>query len=337
MDDDLPRQRQPSRHQERRPVDRVKAGDVLSDHMRVGGPEFRPRTVVGEACRGDVVGQRVDPDIHHMLRIAWHRHAPGEGGAADREVRKPALHEGDDLVEILFRRHEFGMGLVMGEEPVGVGRQPEEPALLLDPLHRRAGRAEFRPVRAIGELALVEIGLVAHRVPARIFRKIDVAVGGHALPDRLYRARVTRLRRAHDVVGPRIEEFAHRLEFRRDPVDEGQRRHAFARRGLLNLEAKFVHAGDEQRLAPVEPHEALDRVGRDPLVSVADMRRAVGVRDRCRDVETAHAAVLEHFPGDGNAARRRRSCIEVMLDNRRWRRSAGRRSKGVPERPIRRS
>ena len=96
-------------------------------------------------------------------------------------------------------------------------------------------------------------------------------------------------RRAHDVVGAGVQHVAHRLEFGRDAVDECLRRHAFARRGLLNLQAVLVHAGDEQGLAPVEPHEPLDRVGRDALVGVADMRRAIGVRDRRGDVEAAHA------------------------------------------------
>ena len=298
----------------------MKAGDVLADHMRVGRPEFRPRAVVGEAGRGDVVGQRVDPDIHHMLRVVRNRNAPAEGGAADREVREPPLHERLDLIEILFRRYESGMGCVVGEESVCVCRQAEEPALLLDPLHRRAGRGEFRPLGAVGELALVKIGLVAHRVPARIFREIDVAVGGHAPPDFLSGATIAGLSGAHDVVGARVEKLPHRLELRRDPVDEGLRRHACARRRLLNFQAIFVHSGDEQRLAPIEPHEALDRIGRDAFVGVADMRRPIGVRDCGGDVETAHAAVLEHFRGDENAAGvDRLRNVDAVVDRVCWR------------------
>ncbi len=38
-------------------------------------------------------------------------------------------------------------------------------------------------------------------------------------------------------------------------------------------------------VAAVEPHEALDRVGRDALVGVTDMRRAVGVGNGGGDVE----------------------------------------------------
>ncbi len=114
-------------------------------------------------------------------------------------------------------------------------------------------------------------------------------LAGHPLPDRLRRTVVARLGRAHDVVGARVEKIAHRVEQLGDAVDERLRGHAFARGGLLNLEAVLVEAGDEQRFAPVEAHELLDRIGRDALVGVADMRRAIGVGDRRGDVEAAHA------------------------------------------------
>ena len=252
------------------------------------GQNFAARAVVREAGRGDVVGQRVDPDIHHVFRVARNRHAPFERRAADREIGQTPLHEGDDLIQIFFRRDEVRMRGIVREQLVGVFGEPEEVAFLLDPFDRRAGRRQPRSVRAIGQLALVEIGLVPHRVPAGIFREIDVPVRGHPLPDRLRGARVSRLGRAHDVVGSGVQHVAHRLELGSDAIDKLLRRHPLARRRLLHFEAVLVHAGDEQRLAPVEAHESLDRIGRDALVSMADMRRAIGVRNCRGDVEAAH-------------------------------------------------
>ena len=112
-----------------------------------------------------------------------------------------------------------------------------------------------------------------------------------------------RLRGAHDVVGAGVQHVAHRLELGRDAIDECLRRYAFARSGLLDLQAVLVHAGDEQGVAPVEPHESLDRIGRDALVGMADMRRAIGVRDRRCDVEAAH----ERRPKGKVFKRRRKS------------------------------
>ena len=101
---------------------------------------------------------------------------------------------------------------------------------------------------------------------------------------------MARLGRAHDIVGAGVERIAHLLEFRRDFVDKGLRRHAFARRALLDFQAMLVHARNEQSFAPVQAHETLDRIGRDALVGMPDMRRSIGVGDRGGDVETrAHA------------------------------------------------
>jgi hypothetical protein len=62
-------------------------------------------SAVREARGRDVVGQRIDPDIHDVLGIAGHADAPVEGGARDRQVLQAALHEARDLVEALLRQH----------------------------------------------------------------------------------------------------------------------------------------------------------------------------------------------------------------------------------------
>ena len=87
-----------------------------------------------------------------------------------------------------------------------------------------------------------------------------------------------------------FERFAHGGELRGGSIGERLRREPLARGGLLHLQAVLVHARDEQGLAPVQPHESLDRIGRDAFVGMPDVRRAVGVGDRGGDVETlAHA------------------------------------------------
>ena len=56
------------------------------------------------------------------------------------------------------------------------------------------------------------------------------------------------------------------------------------RRGLLDLLAVLVGAGQEEHVVAVEPLEARDGVGRDHLIGVADMRHAVRIGDRGGDV-----------------------------------------------------
>ena len=95
----------------------MKADDVLADYVHVGRPvalELR-RLLVGKADAGEIVGQRVDPHIHDVLRIAGHRNAPVEGGARDREILQAAAHEALHFVGARVRTDELRMRLVVGE------------------------------------------------------------------------------------------------------------------------------------------------------------------------------------------------------------------------------
>ena len=76
---DPPWQLNSGRHQERRPVHRVETDDVLADDVHVGRPVAPVRVaLVGKADAGDVVGQGIDPDIHHVLGVIGHLDAPVE-------------------------------------------------------------------------------------------------------------------------------------------------------------------------------------------------------------------------------------------------------------------
>ena len=311
MHDDPLGQRRAGRHQKGRPEDRVKTRDVLTDHMGVGRPEFLPLPLPREPSgRGDVVRQRVDPDVADVmgarLRARRDRNAPVEGRPRDREILEPALHEGDHLVLIVFRGHEARIGLVMGQKLLAIGREPKEPALLLYPFDRRAGGRKFFVV-AFGKLAFVEIGLVAHRIPAGVFGEVNVAVGLHAPPDVEHGLLVAGLRRAHDVVGAGVQDLAHMLELRGGAVGEGLRREPLLLGRALHFLAVLVHAGDEQHVEAVEPLPAREGVGGDALIGVADVRRAIGVGNGGRDHigRARHGAGLSRFCGAG---KRREGC-----------------------------
>ena len=82
MAENLLRQRQAERHEEDRPVDRVEADDVLADQVQVGRPVALEllgtlaAAVVADA--GDVVRQRVEPDVDDVLVVEVDRDAPLE-------------------------------------------------------------------------------------------------------------------------------------------------------------------------------------------------------------------------------------------------------------------
>src|SRR5215203_1814148 len=59
---------------------------------------------------------------------------------------------------------------------------------------------------------------------------------------------------------------------------------ALALSGLYHLETVLVGAGEKEHLAALEPAPAGDRVGRDHLVGMPNMRLTVGIGDRSGDV-----------------------------------------------------
>ena len=113
------------------------------------------------------------------------------------------------------------------------------------------------------------------------------------------------LRGADEAVERDVQALIHFLEPRRRCGSASSTASALASRGLDHLQAVLVGAGEEKHVLAVEPLKARQRIGRDRLIGVADMRRAVGIRDRGRDV-------VDDFARDGAdccaLARRRPSC-----------------------------
>ncbi|MCY1232635.1 hypothetical protein D9M72_451370 [compost metagenome] len=200
-------QRQAGRYQESRPIDCVEADDVLADHMDVGWPELGAWTlgIVEIAGRGDVVRQRVDPDIHHVRRVVRNLDAPVEGGARNREILEARFHERNHLVAAFGRTDEIRIFLIVLQELVLIGGEAEEVALLLDPFDGRSLRAVADAIVAQFGLVLLVVGFVPHRVPAGVGILVEVARLAHANPDVLRRIVMALLGRADEVVVGRIQ------------------------------------------------------------------------------------------------------------------------------------
>jgi hypothetical protein len=220
-----------------------------------------------------------------MLGVARHRHPPVEGGARDREVLEPRPDEADHLVAALRRADEVLALLVEPEQPVLIGREAEEIGLLLVPLDRRAERLPPDTVVADDGFLLVEIRLLAHRVPAAVAVEIDVAILRHRLPDGLAGALVPRFGGANELIVRGAQRLHHGPKDRRVAVGKLDRGQALLLGGLLHLKAVLVRSGEEEHALAVEPLEAGQRVGGDHRVGVADMRLAVRIENRRRDVE----------------------------------------------------
>ena len=300
MREDPPRHVHARGKQERRPVDRMEAHDVLSDHVQVGRPvaaEFWAPDIRITDGR-DVVRERIDPNIHDMLRVRWYLDPPVEGRARDGEILQTAPDEAGNLVEALLREHEIGMPGIKVEQLALIGGETKKIALLLDPFDRCSLRTNPVPVIVQPRFILIVIRLIPHRIPTGIFVQVNIAGRFHALPDTDRCAMVALLRRPNELVVRAVEALNHRLEARDIAFDQIPRRELFFRRSLQHLHAMLVRAGEKEHLIPVKPHEPSYGIGRDRLIGVADMRWAIGVGNGRRNVV---ARLVSHWSARGQS------------------------------------
>ena len=103
------------------------------------------------------------------------------------------------------------------------------------------------------------------------------------------------LARADEVVVGDVQPGQHVLELRGVLLGQFQRRDARLLRRLLHLEAVHVHARHEIHGMAVEPLEARERVGRNRLVGVPDMRLRVRIGNRGGDGEMRFGCGFGHI------------------------------------------
>ena len=90
---------------------------------------------------------------------------------------------------------------------------------------------------------------------------------------------------ADEIIVGGVETLGHRLEFGGHLVGQLLCRDAARFGGLHHLLTVIIDAGEEMHLVAVVALEARNNVGGDQLIGMADMRRAIGIRNGRRDVE----------------------------------------------------
>src|SRR6185295_6752098 len=93
---------------------------------------------VAESDRGEVVGEGVEPDVHHMSRVVRYRNAPLERRPADAQIFEAGFQKRGHLVPAHAWSDEFRVACVVLPQRLLERRQPEEVALLGDALDRVA-------------------------------------------------------------------------------------------------------------------------------------------------------------------------------------------------------
>ncbi len=177
------------------------------------------------------------------------------------------------------------MRLVVLQQPLGEGGQAKEVGFLFGPFHRRAQRLAPYTIRTDHRLLLIEVGLLAHRIPARILVEINVAGLLHAPPDFFRGAVVPGFGGANKVILADVERNHQVAEVLRIAVSQRLRRQPLGERCLLHFETVLVGAGEEEHILVVEAFKARDGIRGKRRIGVADVWHAVRIEDRCGDVE----------------------------------------------------
>ena len=272
----------------RRPDHGVELEDVLGEDLQRRGPQLRGAIALARAERERrvVVEQRVEPDVEHVRGIPRDLDAPGELGAAERDVVEAAGDERARLVEARRRRDEAGVRRVELLELILEGREAEEPVLLLLAVERDA---VDRAGVALRDLVLALEVRAAGAVPALVEALVDVPVVVHALHEGLDALLVARVARADEEVVGGVDARHQGLEAGGVAVRELLRRHALLLGRERDRLAVLVGAREEEHVLPALAVMAGEDVRPDRAVRVTEMRGRVDVVDRGRDVE-AHPA-----------------------------------------------
>ena len=109
--------RQVGRHEERWPINCVKADDILADNVHAGGPVFAPfRRVVRKSYTRYVRRQRVEPDVHHMVLATRNLHPPIETRPRDRQIAQAAFDKANGFIPPTFRTDKIRLLFIEFEQ-----------------------------------------------------------------------------------------------------------------------------------------------------------------------------------------------------------------------------
>mmetsp|Transcript_4610 Transcript_4610/g.6896 ORF Transcript_4610/g.6896 Transcript_4610/m.6896 type:complete len:337 (+) Transcript_4610:1038-2048(+) len=261
----------------------MKPQDVLAHHVQVTRPKLGESASIllrREAQGRDVVGEGVQPDVHHVVVIPGDLHPPGEGGAADAQVLQPTLDKAEHLISAAGRGNEVRVCLVELQQLVlPLGQLEEIRGLLHHPLH--LSPAGGLPVH---ELGLGVVGLVAHGVPPLVRPQVDVAALVQALPDLLHCRFVVRVRGSDELIFREVHDSQEITKRLGHTVSKLLRAHFFFCCRLLNLFTMLISSSQEVNFMAIKSHEPSDHITSQGGIRMSNMGLIIDVVNWCGDV-----------------------------------------------------
>jgi hypothetical protein len=280
--EELVREREPGRQEDRGPDDRVETDDPLPDDVADGH-------VLGPPARGrgaEVVDERVEPHVDDLIGIAGHRDAPAPSArtrSRHADVADVGVEEREHLVATRRGNDAQRIGGDQPADVLGMTREPEVPVLFFDPLGWRV---------VLGARAFDEL-LTPVAVPTGVRRAVQVAGRRAGAPDRVDHRQVPRIGAGPDeVVVRHVERSRERGEQRRVARDEHGDVLARGRGRLRDLRCVLVGTGEEAHRPATAARVAGDRVGLHQFERVTEVRRRVDEGNGGGDVEQVHGVLL---------------------------------------------
>src|SRR3989304_5466625 len=269
----------------------MKSQNIFSDQMRVSRPvSFIPVGIVGIAACREIIGERVEPDVHDMPGVARNRYAPGEGRPTYAQVAQAFPQERSYLVPPVIGLYEPGVLLDVLKNGRAVFGELEKIARLFELLNRPAAVRELQ----VYQLFFGPETLAVGAVPVLVFSEIDVAAFKGSFPEPLDSLPVPLLCSPYEVVVGYLELLPEVFEPLADLCREIDRGEAGGRRGLLDLLSVLVGACQEEYVEALEPLETRYRVRRYRRICVPYVRHVVDVVYGCGYV--VGLLILRHSP-----------------------------------------
>ena len=302
------------RLQHGRPVEAVEADDLLAHEVKALAGLFpvavvrlpAPGIRLAEAEGGDVVRERIHPDVEHVARIVGDRDPPLHPGPADAEVLQALPDHGQHFVAPPRGVDADAAGADLVGQPVRVGREAEEEVLLLRPL---AGPLVVgAEIARLPQLVLRLEGLAPRAVPAGVRALVDrlppVGAPGRPqpLPQREHAPLVNGIGGADEAVVGDVQPLPEVLEAGRDLVAVLLLGDAALAGDALDVLAVLVGPREEECVPAPQAPGAGDHVGRNRGVGMPHVGNVVHVVDGRREVE---ALLLGHVTHGCAGARRR--------------------------------
>ena len=158
-------------------------------------------------CR-DIIHQRIEPNIHHVLCVIRHRYPPWHflRQSRDTEILWPSLDKCTYFIQTLLRDDETGILPVQGEEHILKFRESKEIILFFDDLD-----LAIRMIRTLS-IHQFRIGLFQFASDAilhLILLLVDIAIRETPPPEFLRRFDMMRVRRPYEI---RIADIEKRFE-----------------------------------------------------------------------------------------------------------------------------